>query len=373
MIAGRDAVLGGVYRWLVRPLLFRFDAEAVHERVSALGAVLGRSTVTRGLTRAMFGYDHPSLQTTVAGIALTNPIGLSAGFDKEGKLLDILPDVGFGFVEIGSVTGTPSPGNPKPRLWRLPQSQSLVVNYGLNSSGSAAVAERLAGRRGRTPLAVSIAKANIPACDGVAEGIADFVTAGRNLCGVGDIRVINISCPNTTDGGPFTDPTNLDRLLFALDPLLNDLPVFIKLPVDLPLGQLDELLAAAQAHRVTGFICANLSKDRRRTVIRESAVPLRGGLSGKPIEQLANNVLAHVYRRTGGRRPLIGVGGVFTADDAYRKIRLGASLVGLITGMIFRGPSVVSEIKRGLVALLERDGLTSIGQAVGIDAGGVDG
>ncbi len=368
MNAGRDAVLGGVYRRLLKPLLFRLDAETVHERVSGLGAWLGRSAVTRGLTRTMFGYDHPSLRTTVAGIALANPIGLSAGFDKEGKLLDIIPEVGFGFLEIGSVTGTPSPGNPKPRLWRLPRSQSLVVNYGLNSSGSAAVAERLRRRRCRTPLAISIAKANIPACDGVAEGIADYVTAGRNLRGLGDLRVINISCPNAIDGEPFTEPANLERLLSSLDPLLRDLPVFIKLPVDLPLGQLDELLAVAQAHPVTGFICANLSKDRRQTVLRETVVPPRGGLSGKPIEQRANDVLAHVYRRTGGRQPLIGVGGVFTAADAYRKIRLGASLVELITGMIFRGPSVVSEIKRGLVTLLERDGFASIGQAVGVDA-----
>lgn len=368
MIDIRDALLGVGYRGVVKSVLFRFDPEKVHNAISGFGVALGRSRMTRALTRAAFGYEHPILRTTVAGIAVNNPIGLSAGFDKEGRLVDIIPAVGFGFMEIGSITGTPCPGNPKPRLWRLPRSQGLAVYFGLSSSGAEAVAARLRTRRPAFPWAVNIVKANRPEFDGVTAAIADYVRAGQALNGLGAMRVINISCPNTSGGEPFQDPGNLDRLLIALDPLLAAYPVFIKLPVDEPLDRISELVAASRRHRVTGFICTNLTKRRDHPTIRDAAVPPAGGLSGKIIEARANAVLAHVYRLTHGTMPLIGVGGVFSAEDAYRKIRLGASLVSLVTGLIYRGPTVVSEIKRGLVRLLRRDGLTSVAAAVGRDA-----
>ena len=367
-VAARDAVLGFGYRRLVKPLAFRLDEETVHDRVSSLGTALGRSGLTRGLTRAMFGYEHPALAVEVAGIRFRNPLGLSAGFDKEGRLLDILPSVGFGFVEIGSITGSPSSGNPKPRLWRLPKSRALVVNYGLNSSGSAVAAQCLRGKRFGVPVAISIAKANHPDFDTIEAGIADYVLAARNMRGLGAVRVVNISCPNTTGGEPFLDASHLDNLLTALDPLPADQPVFIKLPADATNAELDGIIKISVKHQVTGFICTNLSKRRDAPGIVDTNVPQQGGISGKVVEARSNEVLAYVYRQTEGRMPLIGVGGVFTADDAYRKIRLGASLVSLITGMVYRGPSVLSEIKRGLVRLLQRDGFTSVGEAVGVDS-----
>ncbi|MBI5466625.1 MAG: quinone-dependent dihydroorotate dehydrogenase [Candidatus Kerfeldbacteria bacterium] len=367
MTSFRDAVLGGGYRAVVKPLAFQFDPEMVHDRISYFGMTLGRFGLTRAVTRAMFGYEHPLLATTVAGMQFRNPIGLSAGFDKEGRLIDVIPAVGFGFMEIGSVTGSPSPGNAKPRLWRLPRSRALVVHFGLNSSGSAAVASRLATHPCRIPLFVSLAKANLPAFDGQTTGISDYVTAATNLRDVGAAKVINISCPNTTGGEPFADPAAFDALLTAIDQVGVTQPTFIKLPIHLPWSQLDEVLDVAERHQVTGFICTNLIKDRTQAKILDRQVPAKGGISGKVIWERSNEVLAHVYQRTGARLPLIGVGGVFSADDAYQKIRLGASLVQLITGMIYRGPSLISEIKRGLVARLQRDGFSSVAAAVGAD------
>jgi dihydroorotate dehydrogenase len=364
-VAVRDAVLGFGYRRVMKPIVFTRDPESVHEVISHFGMLLGRFGWTQALTRSMFDYQHPRLRTTVAGLEFRNPVGLSAGFDKEGRLLNILPHVGFGFIEIGSVTGTPGPGNPKPRLWRLPKSQALVVHYGLNSSGSKSVGQSLRGRQWPVPVGVSIAKANRPEFDTLDAGRADYVRAAENLRGCGTFRVVNISCPNTSGGEPFTDPEALDQLLSALDPLQSDQPVFIKLPADCPDERIDALVDVARRHTVTGFICTNLTK--RRDTVRDRRVPDHGGTSGKIVEARSNEVIARVYRRTKGQMPIIGVGGVFTAEDAYKKIRLGASLVALVTGMIYRGPMVVSEINRGLVRLLERDGLQHLQDAVGLD------
>lgn len=363
----RNAFLGLGYRFVVRPLFFLRDPEAIHNGISALGHALGLTAVGRAITWWSFGYRHPSLAQTIAGITFPNPVGLSAGFDKEGRLVDILPSVGFGFMEIGSITGQPSPGNPKPRLWRLPAVQSLVVHYGLNSSGSAVVAERLRHRRFTIPLGVNVAKANIAATDDLAAGIADYRLAMTNLAGLGQYWTINISCPNTSGGEPFTDPANLDRLLAALAELPDRRPKFLKLPADIADERLDALVDVASKHGLTGFVCTNLTKNRAHPLLRHLAVPPQGGLSGRVVADRADAVLARVYRRVGPKHPIIGVGGIFTAADAYRKIRLGASLVALVTGMIYGGPQTISQITSGLVELLRRDGLT-LRQAIGRDA-----
>lgn len=365
--ARRDATIGWLYRHILKPVYFRLDPEFVHERMSHVGMTLGKFSVTRALTRRMFGFQHPSLQTTVAGLEFPNPVGLSAGFDKEGRLIDILPSVGFGFMEIGSITGSYSAGNKKPRLWRLPKSRGLVVHYGLNSSGSMAVASRLYGQQTAVPLFVSIAKANHPDFDSEISGIADYVRAATNLRGIGAARVINISCPNTTGGEPFIQPERLDHLLGALGEAIQQQPTFIKLPADCSDAEIDGIVATAQRHGITGFICTNLTKRRDNGQIHDAVVPPKGGLSGKIVEAQSNHVLRHVYKITDGQMPLIGVGGIFSAEDAYKKIRSGASLVALITGMIYQGPQLIGEINRGLVELLQRDGFENISEAVGID------
>lgn len=364
----RNAVLRFFYRRIFKPLAFTQNPETIHNRMVGLGAMLGRSAVTRSVTRAAFRYDDPILETTVAGIHFCNPIGLAAGFDKGGRLTQIIDAVGFGFAEIGSITGTPCPGNPKPRLWRLPKSRALLVHLGLNSIGSAEVAEALATQRRRVPIGISIAKANLPATDRLGDGINDYAQAARDLLPMADYVTVNISCPNTTGGTPFLEPENLHQLLDRLDPLLGNKPVFIKLPADKSEDEMNRLVDVALRHRVTGFIAANLTTDHSSPDIQDANVPPRGGLSGKVVEAKSNRLIRHLYRRLGPRVPIIGLGGVFSADDAYTKIRLGASLVQLVTGMIYEGPQLISSINAGLGQMLRRDGFTSVGQAVGIDA-----
>jgi len=363
----RNAIWSFGYQQFFKRIAFRLDPEHVHDMMTARGRLLGAHRLTRAVTRSMFGFAHPMLEQTVAGIQFKNPIGLSAGFDKEGLLTKIIPEVGFGFMEVGSVTGIPCPGNPKPRLWRLKKSRSIAVFYGLKNDGSTVIAERLRQAPSRFPIGISIAKANVPTTDSIEAGIADYVMAARALVDLGTYITINISCPNTSGGEPFVEAENLERLLTALDPILTAKPTFIKLPADIELHEIDEIIAVADKHHVTGFICTNLTKSRQNPKIIDQEVPAKGGLSGKVVEERSNNILRYVRQRVGNRYVLIGVGGVFTAADAYKKIRLGASLIQLITGMIYEGPQVISQINLGLVQLLKRDGYTNISQAVGVD------
>lgn len=367
MVNGAHArIIAGLYGRLLKPVLFRFDPEIVHDRATNLGRLLGATAWGRALTRAMFSYEHPSLQTTVCGINFNNPVGLAAGFDKNAQLCDILPDVGFGFEEIGSITGRSCAGNPRPRLWRLPDSQALAVYYGLKNDGADAISSRLRNRKFRFPVGISVAKTNDEKTVDPDAAIADYRHVISQFRDIGDYLTINISCPNAFGGEPFTDPQLLDLLLAEIDLLANK-PVFLKLAVDLPAQQLDEIVTVCSRHRIDGFVCSNLTKNRTNTHITDTGVPLKGGISGKPVRQLSDEQIKYIYRRTAGRYAIIGVGGIFTAEDAYRKIRLGASLVQLITGMIFRGPQVIGEINRGLVALLKRDGYRNISEAVGAD------
>jgi dihydroorotate dehydrogenase subfamily 2 len=356
-----------LYARVAKPFFFRRDAEAVHDRVLAVGRCLGRSAFTRSIASALWRYEHPALHQEVLGIRFPNPIGLAAGFDKNAELTNILPSVGFGFVEVGSVTGQPCAGNPKPRLWRLPETRGLVVNYGLKNDGCDAIGQRLRGRQFAIPVGVSIAKTNSPATVDTVAGIADYVRAFRALHDVGDYVTVNISCPNAYGGEPFTDPERLDQLLAAIDAVASPKPIVLKLPADIAVGDLDALVRVADRHRVRGLIVSNLTKRRDAATIQQDELIRvgKGGISGKPVTPLANALLSHLWRTVGDRYVLIGCGGVFSAEDAYEKIRLGASLVQVITGMIFCGPQLIGEINHGLVRLLARDGFPTIHEAVG--------
>lgn len=344
------------YRTVAKPVFFRMDPERVHEGVTRVGRVIGAVPPMRALTRAVLAYDDPILHTTVAGIPFPNPVGLAAGFDKNARLTNILPAVGFGFMELGSITGRPCAGNPRPRLWRVPESESLIVYYGLMNDGADAIAARLAGRTFAVPVGISAAKTNDRSTVEPSAAIDDYVHVVETFRGIGDYYAVNISCPNAFGGEPFTDPVLLDTLLTRLDELA-DKPIFVKFAVNLSHQRIDALVDVCVRHRVTGFICSNLAKEEGR----------RGGMSGRPVQHMADEQVRYIYARTKGAYPIIGVGGIFSAEDAYRKIRLGASLVQLITGMIYRGPQLVGQINRGLAALLRRDGFASVADAVGVD------
>lgn len=356
-----------LYKYLFKPVAFSMDPEFVHDRVLNTGVLLGKTRAGRALTKKLFYYASPALEQTLLGIRFPNPIGLAAGFDKNAQLTDILPDVGFGFAELGSITGEPCAGNPGTRLWRLPQSQSLLVYYGLKNDGAEAIAKRLSNRTFRIPIGTSMAKTNNKETVSLEGGIADYAKAYECMANIGSYTTINISCPNTYGGQPFTDPARLDALLTRIDAIASPKPVFIKLSPDLDMSGVDALLDVITKHKVQGIICSNLTKNRNNSHIQETDVPNTGGMSGKVVEELSNQLITHVYKRMGKQYIIVGCGGVFTAEDAYKKIRLGASLIQLITGMVYQGPQTIGEINRGLVTLLARDGYKNISQAVGVD------
>jgi dihydroorotate dehydrogenase subfamily 2 len=364
---GNNMLLAWFYKHVAKPFFFRQDPEKVHDRMTAVGEFLGRCSISKAITSRLFKYEDSSLEQTIRGIHFSNPIGLAAGFDKNAQLMDILPSVGFGFEEIGSITGELCEGNPKPRLWRLPESKGLVVNYGLKNDGCEAIALRLSNKKFDFPIGTSIAKTNSPATVSVEAGIADYEKAFRAFASIGQYFTINVSCPNAYGGEPFTDPSRLELLLARLDVIRTEKPIFLKLPVDLTTTELDALVAVADRHHVHGIILSNLTKNRTRYEIKSEEIAgiSKGGISGKPTFDASNALIEHLYKTTGSRFVIIGCGGIFSARDAYEKIKRGASLVQLITGMIFEGPQLIGEINCGLVRLMKRDGFKNIGEAVG--------
>lgn len=372
----RTSILSIVYRVLLKPIFFLINPEKVHEIILAFGAWLGDCALGRFCTRLAFYYSNSVLGQTIKGVYFPNPVGLAAGFDKDGRLTQILPEVGFGFAEIGSVTGCPCAGNSGRRLWRLKKSKSIVVNYGLKNVGAEAISHTLSGLTFKIPIGISIAKTNSAATTEEALGIADYVQAYTFFAekNVGDYITVNISCPNTCGGQPFLKPEALSRLLAALSTARlkyqDTKPWFIKLAADIYPAMLDGIIDVARKYQVTGFICSNVTKNRHNTKIIDKNIPAQGGLSGAVVKDLSTNLIRHIYRKTGKEFIIIGCGGIFSAEDAYEKIKAGASLLQLITGMIFQGPQLISEINQKLVFLLGKDGYSTINEAIGVDAQG---
>lgn len=368
----RDACLGFVYQRIAKPILFSIDPERVHMGALSLGEKLGKSGVGRRAAAAAFSYAHPLIAQKVAGLHFRNPVGLAAGFDKDARLSRILPAMGFGFMELGSVTGLPCAGNPGRWLWRLPKSKSILVNIGLKNAGSRVIAERLAGRDCAIPLGVSLARTNCPETVELKAGVDDFVSAYAAFArrGLGDYFTLNISCPNAFGGESFLEEEPLDDLLaaitFAKIALRCFRPIFLKLPAALPPERINAIIDTARRYHISGFICTNLLKGRPAS-LADANTPAVGALSGLPVQKYSDDLIRYIRERCGTEFVLIGCGGIFSAEDAYRKIRAGASLLQLITGLIYEGPQLVAQINRGLVRLLRRDGFASISEAVGVD------
>lgn len=363
----RNQINRFLYKAIFRRIFFKIDPETIHDRMIGASKLLGSYSLTRNIIAFLFSYSNKSLEQKILGIKFSNPIGLAAGFDKDGVLTDILPSLGFGFAEVGSITGEPCEGNPKPRLWRLEKSKGLVVYYGLKNEGCQKISERLKEKKFTIPVGINIAKTNSPKTAEVNEGIKDYVKAFKKFTDIGSYFTINISCPNVYGGQPFTNAKSLDALLNKIDKIPTEKPIFLKLSPDLTKKEIDRIIEVSRCHKLAGFICANATKSRINRKIIDNVVPEKGGVCGKPIEGLANDLISYIYQKTKGELVIIGCGGVFSADDAYKKIKLGASLVQIFTGLIFEGPQVISEINQGLVGLLKKDGFSNISQAVGIE------
>jgi len=350
-----------VYRSLLRPLLFRLPAETAHELALHSLSLLPASFIKKRI-------DDPALSIKKFGLTFPNPIGLAAGFDKNGIALQPLAALGFGFIEAGTVTYHPQPGNPRPRLFRLSEDQALINRAGFNNEGAAAFARRVAGHRPDCVLGVSIGKSKITPLENATE---DYLASFELVYNMADYVAINVSSPNTPQLRELQQSQQLEALLSALQTrrqeLQKDVPLLVKLSPDLERRELESIVEVVDRLKIEGIIATNttVSRDNLRTDIGRVAACGEGGLSGRPLKDRATRMIAELYELTGGRIPLIGVGGIFTAEDAWEKIAAGASLVQLYTGFIYQGPRIAQEINEGLAKILERQGFANLDAAVG--------
>jgi dihydroorotate dehydrogenase len=348
---------------LIRPALRRLAPEAAHAlTVRALEVGLGRFMTDRFARQP----DPPILAQRLWGLDFPNPVGLAAGFDKDARVPEAMRGFGFGFVEIGTVTPRPQPGNPKPRLFRLEDDQAIINRMGFNSGGLDAAIDRL-HRRPRT----AIVGVNLGKNRDSGDAVADYVEGIGRAAEVADYLVVNISSPNTPGLRDLQRGASLRALLVPLlrtrDESRRRVPLLVKIAPDLTPEEREDLALVALAAGIDGLIVSNTTVDRPAGLVSTYATEA-GGLSGRPLYAASTSLLADMHQLTRGRLPLIGVGGVASAAEAYQKIRAGACLVQLYTALVFAGPSLVTDIKEGLVELLRADSFTCIADAIGAQA-----
>jgi len=350
-----------MYR-LVRGMLFRLEPERAHALASSVLRWLGRNPRLAARLRRRYHRDDPRLEVRFAGLVFPSPVGVAAGFDKGEGLAEGLFALGFGFVEVGTITPRPQPGNPRPRLFRLPTKRALINRMGFNNAGAEAAARRYARMRFRPgPLGFNLGKNKDTPQE---EAPRDYLQALEALADLGDYFVVNVSSPNTPGLRALQEPEALRRILVPLREKAGKKPLLLKLAPDLADESIDELADLALELRLDGLVLANTTIARKGAE-DEPLSKEAGGMSGAPLLDRAVELVERVYRRTQGRLPIVGVGGIFTADDAYRMIRAGATLVQAYTGFVYQGPGFARALERGLLERLERDGLASVTEAIG--------
>ncbi len=362
-----------IYRSLLRPLLFRLSPETAHElALSSLSFFLGATPIRKVVAARQRGWPLGPLERF--GLEFANPIGLAAGFDKNGTAAQGLSALGFGFIEVGTVTSEPQSGNEKPRLFRLASDHALINRLGFNNCGAPQLAENVRRHRPDCVLGVNIGKSRRVA---IADATADYLASFTAVYDVADYLAINVSSPNTPNLRELQRRELLEELLAALqkrnDELAKDKslyqrkPLLLKIAPDLSEAELEEIIEVALGANVAGIIATNttVSRDNLRASPAYVQACGEGGLSGAPLRRRSNEVISLIHRLTRGQLPIIGVGGVFTAADAWEKICAGASLVQLYTGFIYEGPSVAKTINEGLADILRREGFKSPDDAIG--------
>ncbi len=365
------------YRRLIRPLLFLQDSEAIHNRtLRALGAA-SRAGLARGIARQLYGSQR--LPTKVFGLEFPNPVGLAAGMDKLAEAVPIWEALGFGFSELGGITRHAQPGNETPRMFRIIPDEALINRMGFNNPGAETFATALKawhdrGLWPRHPVGVNLGKSKITPLD---QAAADYAHTFRALHGLADFFVVNVSSPNTPNLRKLQDRAALDEILAALKQAEAGIgggakPLLVKVAPDLTFDALDEILDLVQSRGLAGIVATNTTITRPTST---DAARLRlyseaGGMSGRPLKARSTEVIRHLHRQSRGRVPIIGVGGIFDADDAWEKITAGASLIQVYTGMVYEGPSITSGIVHGLAARLAREGHRDLASAVGSESGG---
>ncbi len=356
-----------VYR-TIRPLVFQLPPETAHNIVAGIAdRFSGPIKYLAG--DGLRSYYDRRLETDICGITVTNPVGLAAGFDKGGRTVDVLHVVGFGYTEVGTVTGQQQDGNPRPRIFRYPRDHALINRMGFNSEGSERVALRLKGKSPRIPVGINIGKNKDVPLD---RAVENYLFSLDNLFPFASYIVVNVSSPNTPGLRTLQEGDRLYPLLSNLKRRSAELadehkkdhipPMFVKISPDLADEDTDEVIQVVKQTRVDGIIATNTTVDTSVLDANET-----GGISGRPLTEKARQAVKHIYRKTNGEMPIIGVGGIMDADDAYNMIRAGASAIQLGTGLVYGGWGLADEIKRGLIARMERDGVPTIKDLVGVD------
>lgn len=360
-----------VYTSLFKPFFFLLDPDWVHERVTAFGETLGKSKAAKDLISSVLDINSQTLEQKINGIRFEKPVGLATGFDYDAKLTQILPSLGFGFGTVGTITNSLYLGNPKPMLGRLPKSKSLMVNKGFKNQGAKVISEKLRKMNFDIPIGISIGRTNSKELATQKESIEDIVSAFNKLeqAKVKNFYYeLNISCPNLYGNISFYPARNLNELLKEVNSLKIKKPIYIKMPIEKENKEVIEMLDIVVKYKsIKGVIFGNLQKDRNEPTLNQDEVKKFkvGNFSGKPTEKKSNELIELAYKHYKKQLTIIGCGGIFDAKDAYKKILLGASLVQLITGMIYNGPQLIAQINFELIELLRKDGFKNIKEAVG--------
>ncbi len=351
------------YRTIAKSLLFKLDPEKAHHSTINFAKNASHNPLLKNLARQFYYYESPLLSQEILGIHFPNPVGLAAGFDKNGEAAGIFEHVGFGFVEVGSITANPSSGNPLPRSFRLPRDHGLINRMGLNNDGADIITHRLSGNKLSIPLGINIAKTHDPSILGDA-AVRDYVFSFKKAEPVADYITINISCPNTTEGKTFEDKTALKELLTAINEAKSDKtpPLFVKFSVDLTRKELAILMDICEKLNIDGYVATNTSTSREHLKTSQDRLKKigKGGLSGRPIAGRSTRIIQWIYDIVGESKPIIGIGGIDSPQSAIQKIKAGASLIQVYTGLIYEGPVLVRNINKAVVSYMKERQIKTI-------------
>ncbi len=350
-----------IYKYLIRPLLFQMETEQAHDSACRTAIRFTGNDFLQSVVRGVYNYQTTALAQTFWGLTFRNPLGLAAGFDKNGQLIHAIETLGMGFTEVGSITAKASEGNPKPRAFRLVKDEALINRMGLNNKGAHAVVRSLQ-KSSVMPIGVNIAKTHDAAIMGDA-AIRDYLFSYNKALKVADYITINISCPNTTDGKTFEDPKALEQLLSELLPQnKTGVPTLVKLSPDLSQVKLKKLIDICESHRISGYVACNTSLSHSNLNMDSKKLDKigRGGVSGKPIASKSIATIKSIRNTIGDQKPIIGVGGIHSFETALQMLRAGANLLQIYTGLVYEGPGLVKRINQKLSSYLRNNNVNSI-------------
>lgn len=346
-----------MYKSLLKPLLFLQKPEKAHHFTFDMTKLTFNLPLVSSLVKKSFALDDPRLEREVFGLKFKNPVGLAAGFDKDAKLIDEMAMLGFGFIEIGTLTPKPQEGNPQPRLFRLPQDEALINRMGFNNGGVADAVKRLKKRKSNVIVGGNIGKNKVTPNE---HAVDDYLFCLEALHPYVDYFVVNVSSPNTPNLRDLQEKEPLKQLLSAVksanDQKSKPKPILLKIAPDLTDGQLEDIIEIVRETQIDGVIATNTTIDRSKLSTSAAEVEAigAGGVSGKVLKDRSTEVIRYLHSHSGGAFPIIGVGGIFSAADAIEKLEAGASLIQVYSGMIYEGPSLIKKIKKGILAHLSR-------------------